>query len=108
MINHPVFVMYYVYVIYSESADKYYIGYTDNMEMRLRRHNNATFNSFTHKYRPWIVKACFEAGPDKKLAMKMERYIKKQKSRNFLEDLVANKDNPAHFVQLVRVPTCRD
>ena len=100
--------MYYVYILYSESANKYYIGYTDDMEKRLWRHNNSPFDSFTHKHRPWVVKACFEAGTDKSLAMKMERYIKKQKSRSFLESLIAYRNNPEHFAQLVRVPACRD
>ena len=102
------FVMYYVYIIYSETADNYYVGYTDDMEKRLYRHNNSPFNSYTSKYRPWIVKACFNVGPDKKEAIKIERYIKHQKSRKFPEDLITNRNNPEHFAQLVRVPACRD
>ena len=78
------------------------------MEKRLWRHNNTPFDTFTHKYRPWVVKACFDAGYDRGIAMKMERYIKRQKSRNFLEDLITQKDNPEHFAQLVRVLACRD
>ncbi len=31
--------MFYVYVLYSESADKFYIGFTSNLEGRLEAHN---------------------------------------------------------------------
>ncbi|MFB6343545.1 GIY-YIG nuclease family protein [Saccharicrinis sp. FJH62] len=45
--------MYYVYILYSKSADKYYVGSTGNIEQRLYQHNNSAVNKFTSKYRPW-------------------------------------------------------
>ena len=31
--------MYYVYILYSLTSDKYYVGQTDNLELRLKFHN---------------------------------------------------------------------
>jgi putative endonuclease len=46
--------MYYVYILYSENHDKYYIGQTNDVKARLERHNNGLEN-FTSKYIPWIL-----------------------------------------------------
>jgi len=32
-------IMFYAYIIYSESTDKYYIGHTHSLDLRLIRHN---------------------------------------------------------------------
>jgi len=43
----------YVYVLYADSFDKIYIGYSSDPEKRLISHN-ADFNyGWTRKYRPW-------------------------------------------------------
>lgn len=43
---------FFVYILYSESADKYYKGQTNNLEDRLKRHN-AGSEVATAKGRPW-------------------------------------------------------
>ena len=43
---------YYVYVLYSEVQDKYYIGSTQDVTERLVRHNSGKEN-YTSKYIPW-------------------------------------------------------
>jgi putative endonuclease len=102
--------MFYIYILYSSKYDKYYIGYTSNYLQRLVQHNEQMkFNTFTAKYRPWEFSAIFEIGEDEKIAIKMERFIKKQKSRTFIEKLI----NPSHILdddlaQLIRVPKLRD
>ena len=45
----------YVYILYSEASDKFYIGQTENLETRVTRHN-AGMEKFTRPYRPWKVK----------------------------------------------------
>ncbi|WP_421874750.1 GIY-YIG nuclease family protein [Marinoscillum sp.] len=45
---------FFVYILYSESADKYYKGQTNNLEDRLKRHN-AGAEVATVKGRPWKV-----------------------------------------------------
>ncbi|MEW6196913.1 MAG: GIY-YIG nuclease family protein [Bacteroidota bacterium] len=32
--------MYYTYILYSSIINKYYVGYTQNLELRLERHNS--------------------------------------------------------------------
>jgi predicted GIY-YIG superfamily endonuclease len=41
----------YIYIIYSESADKYYIGNTNDPLRRLKEHNEDIKNCFTSHYR---------------------------------------------------------
>jgi len=102
--------MYYIYILFSEAADKFYIGYTQSPKERLLKHNEQeNFNTFTKKFRPWKMVALFEVSGDKTLAIKMERFIKKQKSRKFIEMLCdENAQLSGILAQLVRVPNFRD
>lgn len=43
---------YYVYILYSEVQNKYYIGSTQDVTERLDRHNSGKEN-YTRKYIPW-------------------------------------------------------
>lgn len=47
----------YVYLLYSNSHKKYYIGSTNNPLRRLRQHNGLISGGakYTTKYRPWIL-----------------------------------------------------
>ena len=102
--------MYYLYILFSESCNIYYVGYTSNYKQRLLQHNNQEyFNTFTAKYRPWKIAALFICGADEKLAINTERFIKKQKSRKLIEQLVNPLFIPSgKLTQLVRVPDVRD
>jgi len=100
--------MYYIYVIESESTGKYYIGHTDNIERRLYEHNNSLNISYTSKYRPWKIKAVFEVSGDRGVAIKAEKFIKKQKSKIFLERICCQNKVDLPMAQLVRVPHLRD
>ena len=100
--------MFYIYIIYSESADKYYVGHTNDVERRIAEHNSNPRMTFTHKFRPWKLMAHFPVNENRGDAMRIEKKIKKLKSRKAIERLVVE---PAFFneiAQLVRVPTCRD
>jgi putative endonuclease len=56
------------------------VGYTTDYLRRLVEHNEQeNFNTFTLKHRPWILQAVFECGITKSEAIKVERFIKKQK-----------------------------
>ena len=46
---------FFVYILYSPSFDKFYIGQTNNAEQRLARHN-AGSEKATQPNRPWILK----------------------------------------------------
>ena len=101
--------MYYVYIIYSEGHDKYYVGSSQNPWQRLDEHNTSKFHSYTSNYRPWVLKAVFKAGVTRGEAEIMERFIKKQKSRNLVKQLINPDFKPTgKLKQLVRVPHVRD
>ncbi len=84
--------MYYVYILYSGVSDKYYVGHTDDVVRRLKEHNELSESSYTSKHRPWTLKAYFQISEDRGLAMRVERFIKKQKSRKFIEKILDNND----------------
>ena len=77
---------YFVYIIYSNSRDRYYIGSAENIELRLKRHNDGATIS-TKSGRPWIVKY-IEKFESKTEALKRENYLKRMKSRILIEDMI--------------------
>jgi putative endonuclease len=98
-VNSPVFLyhqnpffMFYVYILYSSAFDKYYVGHTDDIERRLKEHSETSEKSYTSKYRPWEIAACFAIGDDRRLAMKVERHLKNQNSKNYLRETI-KRDN---------------
>ena len=46
--------MFYVYVLKGLVKNRYYIGYTNDINSRLRKHNNGDVRS-TRKFRPWML-----------------------------------------------------
>jgi putative endonuclease len=50
---------FFVYIIHSEAHDKFYIGQTNDVEERIRRHNNG-LEKFTSPYLPWLLKCVIE------------------------------------------------
>ena len=79
----------YVYILYSELANRYYIGSTSNPEERIHRHNAGATIS-TKNGRPWKI-VYTEIWTTKLEALKREVYLKKMKSRSFLEELIRSK-----------------
>ena len=80
---------YYIHILYSAKADKFYVGYTTDFLQRVQGHNSQEFfSTYTSKHRPWILAAVFLVGPDESTAVRLERIIKKQKSRRLIELLI--------------------
>jgi len=95
--------MFYIYILYSKRSDKYYIGFTSDVIRRLEEHNNQLKNTkYTAKHLPWEIKVFFECSDSRGNCLLIERFIKNQKSRNFLEKLISEKDNPEYFKNLTR------
>jgi putative endonuclease len=93
--------MFYIYILYSDSADKYYVGHTPDVFKRLVEHNNPEKNSkFTAKYLPWKLMLSFDVSENYEEAIKVERFIKKQKKRSFLQKMISEKENKNYFVNL--------
>ncbi len=78
---------YTVYILFSVALNKYYIGYTEDMAERLRKHNS-NHKGFTGGYGDWEVKYK-EVKETKYLAVKREKEIKGWKSRVMIERLIA-------------------
>jgi putative endonuclease len=80
--------MHFCYIIYSTIRDKYYTGETPDVIERLIFHNNIELNTNSTKAGiPWEVKLVIEC-TDRALALKVEKHIKKMKSRIFIENLI--------------------
>ena len=77
----------HTYIIYSKSIDKFYIGYTQNLSLRLARHNSG-WGKFSSRGIPWEL-VYFEEYEDKSSAIKRETAIKRKKSRKYIEELVS-------------------
>ncbi|MDX5443498.1 MAG: GIY-YIG nuclease family protein [Hymenobacteraceae bacterium] len=79
---------YSVYILYSESRDRYYIGSTENAEKRLEQHNTCRSNS-TKGGIPWklLYQKLFVTRSE---AVQFENWIKKQKSRKVIEELISS------------------
>jgi len=100
--------MFYIYILYSPSSDKYYIGYTNNYTRRIVEHNSSNRETYTSKHRPWVLKAVFECSNSEAAAISIERYIKRQKSRKLIEKMITGESLTGILAQLVRVPHVRD
>jgi len=73
--------MFYVYVIYSNLFDRYYVGMTKNLENRLIEHNSGKMKS-TKAFIPWILvhNELFET---RILARQREKYLKSAAGRRW-------------------------
>ena len=74
--------MYYVYLIYSEKYDSYYIGQTNNLEDRLNRHNQNRCK-FTKNKGPWILIG-YKICKSRSEAVLLENRFKRLKNSNIL------------------------
>ena len=69
--------MYYVYILRSKNTNRYYIGSTQNLDLRLKRHN-AGGSVWTKRYKPWEI-AYKEEFNTKKDMLNREKEIKNYK-----------------------------
>ena len=79
-----------VYILFSESKNRFYIGFTSNLEERLIRHNQKS-KGFTGNVNDWKV-VYTEKYQTKELAQKRELQIKSWKSRIKIQELILKKD----------------
>jgi predicted GIY-YIG superfamily endonuclease len=72
----------YVYILQSQTdLDRFYVGLTDDLKDRLRRHNVGEV-AHTTKFRPWRIKTAV-AFTDRTKAADFERYLKSSSGRAF-------------------------
>ncbi|MGR3812051.1 GIY-YIG nuclease family protein [Jiulongibacter sp. NS-SX5] len=79
----------YTYIIHSIKDSSFYIGYSANPEQRLIKHNNAN-KGYTSTKKPWKL-VYIEVFESKTEALKREKLIKAQKSREYILKLIQQK-----------------
>ena len=78
---------YFVYILYCNAIDKYYIGSTQDINVRLEQHNSSK-NKSTKNGVPWELKK-LEEYSTRQEAVQREQHIKKMKSKKFTEQVIA-------------------
>ncbi len=79
-----------VYILFSETKNGFYIGYTSNMEERIVRHNQKS-KGYTGNINDWKV-VYQEKHETKEQAQQRELKIKSWKSKIKILELISNKD----------------
>ena len=87
-LSPPIFIMYYVYVLYSPSLNKRYVGSTSVLTNRISEHNSGK-SKFTKGGIPWSL-VYSESFPTLSLARKRELFLKSGQGRKFLDSLLSN------------------
>jgi putative endonuclease len=83
--------MFYTYIIFSNTLDKYYTGSCENIENRLNDHINSR-SAYTKVAKDWIM-VYFESFDSRSLAVQREMEIKKKKSRKYIEFLISKESS---------------
>ncbi len=76
----------FVYILHSREHDRFYIGQSEHPHLRPQYHNSIG-KGFTSRYRPWEMVYMRECS-GRSEARKLERRIKKWKSRQMIEKLI--------------------
>jgi putative endonuclease len=79
---------YFVYILYSPSHNRTYVGQTNNLVSRLSYHNSGKVKS-TKPFRPWVLihSESFSSRSD---AMKKEKWFKSTSGRKKISELLNN------------------
>jgi len=77
--------IFYVYILFSEALNKYYIGSTQDINIRLEKHLQSN-KGFTSKAKDWVLMYSEEFKMRTEV-IRRERQIKKWKSRIMIEKL---------------------
>ena len=72
--------MYIVYILFSNSHSRYYIGQTNNIENRLNFHNSG-LNFSTKPYKPWTLVLVISK-PSRSEAVILEKKLKNLNSED--------------------------
>ncbi len=93
----PMLNFYYVYILLSLKDNHFYIGFTDNLERRLKEHEQGK-NISTSKRLP-IKLIFFEGHLFKEDALRRESYFKTTKGKTTLKQMLTEffKNNQSNF-----------
>ena len=80
--------LHYVYILFSQATQRYYIGESAFPGNRLEEHNSAKYRTASTKVaNDWVIRKLIPCA-NRTDALKIERYIKSMKSRRFVEQLI--------------------
>ena len=80
--------MHFVYILYSEKIDSFYVGQTFDVPSRIDKHNQGYYkHKFTARGVPWTL---FLSIPcqNKAQALLIEKHIKRMKSKAYIRNLI--------------------
>jgi putative endonuclease len=77
----------FLYILYSSSLQKNYIGFTANLQQRLEAHNHPKNKMWSRFGNPWTLKAYFVFA-DKAGAMAGEKHLKSLRSPEYIDNLI--------------------
>lgn len=77
---------YYTYVLLSKSDNKFYTGFTENLERRIDEHNNGKVEST--KFRRPLELIYFESCRNKKDAIHREKYLKTTYGKRYIRNRI--------------------
>ena len=78
---------FWVYILYSSSHEKTYVGYSNDLERRFWEHNNSKQKSFTSRFKPWVL-IYKEEYSTKQAAMQREKWFKTGVGRRLKKKIV--------------------
>jgi putative endonuclease len=79
--------MFFVYILYSDKFERYYVGMTVNLVKRLKAHNSGKVRS-TKAFLPWEI-IHTEIYPTRKDARQREKYLKSSAGRRWRKQNLA-------------------
>ena len=68
--------MYFVYILYSKTKNRYYVGHTNDLQRRLNEHNSGLTRS-TKAHKPWNIVYT------EKYALKSEAYQREKEIKSY-------------------------
>jgi putative endonuclease len=78
--------MFYVYILYSKKLDRFYTGFTSDIDTRLDFHKISPSNKFTGKANDWELFITIDC-ISKAQALAIEKHIKAMKSKIYIHNL---------------------
>lgn len=75
--------MFFVYVLRSVNDKKFYVGFTENLKLRFKQHNDGQVKS-TRKRIPLML-VYYESCTDKSDALHRERYLKTAYGKKYIK-----------------------
>ena len=93
--------MYYTYLIQSEKDESIYIGFTGDLEKRIKRHNEGR-EKYTKKKIPWKL-VFYAAFRTQKEATDFEKYLKSGSGKEFIRRRINLGSNLSSGVPIRRI-----